>query len=78
MTAVFSGREDVNMLIMITLKHGLTLYAKTGIKPNRAWTPTRMLAKASEFTGKSYKRGQYLQAAADIDDLLPSTKETNA
>jgi len=74
MPIVFSGRDEVNTYVAITLKHGLKLYAKTGMKPNRAWTPTRMLAKATELTGKKYKRGAYLEAAADLETLLEERK----
>ena len=70
MALVFSGTAGVNTFIAISLKSGLRLYAKTGIKPNSAWTPTAMLRKASEITGKAYKRGQYVEAAADLDAWL--------
>ena len=46
----------------IALKHGLSLYVKTGIKPNSAWTPSAMLRTASYITGHAFKRGQYTQA----------------
>ena len=62
----FSGPQGVQTFRAIALKHGLALYARTGMKPNRAWTPSAMLATAEDITGKRYKRGQY-QAA--IDDL---------
>ena len=53
-----------------TIAVALELYAKTGIKVNRAYTPTAMLAAAAEITGQPYKRGQYVQAAADIHNLI--------
>lgn len=58
----------------IALKHGLRLYAATKMKPNRAWTPTAMLRTASNITGNTYKRGEYLRAADDLDAML-TTKE---
>lgn len=51
----------------LAIRAGLRLYAKTGMKPNSAWTPTRMLKTAASITGKEYKRGEYIKAA---DDLL--------
>ena len=66
----FTGPEEVSRFVLVTLKSGLKLYAKTGIKPNRAWTPTRMLAKATEFTGVKYRRGEYMKAHDDLAKLL--------
>jgi len=54
----------------IAIKHALILYAKAGIKANRAYTPTAMLKAAEDITGIKYKRGQYALAAADIDKVL--------
>lgn len=65
---IFTG-EDVNTFVLITLKSGLKLYAETGMKPNRMWTATAMLRKASEFTGKAYKRGQAAIAAQDLQAI---------
>jgi hypothetical protein len=67
----FAGKEQVNLYVIVTLKHGLKLYAKTGMKPNSAWTPAAMLKRASSFTGKAYKRGQYQAAIDDLEALLP-------
>jgi len=70
MTIVFEGREGVQTYVALTLRQGLMLYSKTGMRPNRAWTPTAMLRKATEITGKKYKRGQYLLAAQDLEAWL--------
>lgn len=75
MNMTFAGRDAVNVYVAVALKHGLLLYHRTGMKPNRAWTPTAMLRKASEITGKRYKRGDYERAARDIDAMLPATGE---
>jgi len=66
MTIMFTGEAGVATYRAIALKHGLKLYANTGMKPNRAWTPTAMLRTAGQITGKTYKRGQYRQAIADL------------
>lgn len=52
------------------IKSGLKLYANTGMKPNRAWTPSAMLKTASAITGKPYKRGQYAVAIADLESWI--------
>lgn len=67
MTSFVNGGMDV--LRARVVASGLRLYAKTGMKPNRAYTPTAMLRAASEMTGEKYKRGEYERAAADLTAL---------
>lgn len=70
----FSGPAQVNTFVMITLKSAIKLYIQTGMKANRAYTPTNMLHKAGELLGKTYKRGQLQQAHDDLqakyDEIL--------
>ncbi len=63
----FSGPTEVNSYVLVVLKNAIKLYLRTGMKANRAYTPTNMLAKAGEFTGKTYKRGQLQQAFDDLE-----------
>ena len=70
MTMVFEGPNGVATYRAIAIKSGLKLYADTGMKPNRAWTPTAMLATAGNITGKTYKRGQFREAIADLEDWI--------
>lgn len=65
----FNGREAVNVYRITVIASALRFYAKTGMKVNRAYTPTAMLNAASEMTGKKFKRGQYLEAAVALDEL---------
>lgn len=67
----FNGPDQVRVYQAIVLRQALRMYATTGMKPNRAWTPTAMLRLASSLTGRTYRRGQYLVAATDIDAILP-------
>ena len=62
----FAGPDAVACYQAIVIASGLRLYAKTGMKPNRQWTPTNMLKAASRITGKPYKRGDHLKAADDL------------
>jgi hypothetical protein len=59
----------------IVLRKGIELYAKTGLRPNTAWTPKNMLNAASAITGKTYKRGQYAQAIADLTTWIEANHE---
>lgn len=65
---VFAGGDAVQVFRAKTIASALRLYAKTGIKANRAYTPTNMLAAASQITGIKFKRGQFEQAAQALTD----------
>lgn len=77
---MFAGKEEVNTFVLVALKGAIKLYVATGMKANRAYTPTNMLRKAGELTGKTYKRGQLEQAGDDLqalyEDILKKRKET--
>jgi hypothetical protein len=62
----FAGPDGVALYRATALASGLRLYAKTKMKPNRAWSPSAMLAAATGITGKKYKRGEYAKAADDL------------
>jgi hypothetical protein len=64
--ASFVGPDAVALFRAAAIRSGLLLYAKTGLKPNRMWTPTAMLQAATAITGQKYRRGQHAKAAEDI------------
>ena len=68
--------SDPNVFRAVVIEHALRLYAKTGMKANRMYTPTNMLKAAASMTGFTYKRGQYLQAADDLKALRTEAYET--
>jgi hypothetical protein len=70
--ATISDPAHINRFRTITLKHALSLYAKTGMIPTRGVTATKMLKMAEEITGTKYKRGTHATAAADLEKLLES------
>jgi hypothetical protein len=63
----FAGSDAVHLYRATVLVHSLRGYAKLGMLPTRGVTITKMLAMASSYTGKKYKRGAALEAAADVD-----------
>lgn len=65
-STVFAGKAAVNVYQAIVLASALKLYANTGMKANRAYTPSNMLKTAESITGKKYKRGQYMVAHDDL------------
>lgn len=62
----FVGPDAVALFRGMALERALRFYADTGMQVNRAYTPTAMLRAASCVTSKTYKRGQYRTAAADV------------
>jgi hypothetical protein len=52
----------------LTIASALKLYAKTGIKANRSYTPSNMIAAAREITGKNFKPQEYLAAAEALEE----------
>jgi hypothetical protein len=68
---VFAGKDQVDMFVLIVLKNGISLYLKTGMKPNRAWTPTAMRIKATSYTGIEYARSRkgLERALAHLEEL---------
>lgn len=78
----FVGTDAVELFRVTTIASALRFYAKTGMKVNRAYTPTAMLKAASAITHKHYKRGDYEKAAPDLQTwadamkaALPITKD---
>jgi len=72
----FVGERGVETFRAISLKAGLRIFARTGMKPSHSWTPTAMLKAAGTITGKVYKRGQYDLAVADLDAWIKSNGTT--
>lgn len=72
--ATFTGPDGVALFRAMALRSALKMYAKCGLKPNRAWTPSVMLQMAAGITGKTYKRGHYEQAVADLHVWIETMK----
>lgn len=70
----FVGPDAVAFYRATVIACGLRLYANARIRPNRHWTPTAMLAAASQITGKRYKRGEYLKASDDVTEWARTMK----
>lgn len=70
----FVGHEAVDVFAMAVIASALRLYAKTGLRVNRAYTPSAMLAAATRHTGIAFKRGQYVAAADALSAKVQSEK----
>lgn len=47
----------------LVIAKGLEFYAKTGMRINKSYTPQRLMARATEITGQSFKGRAYIEAA---------------
>jgi len=70
----YVGPEATEAFRAITIAHALRLYAKSGMKVNRAYTPKRMMQVASAMTGHSYKARDYVGAADDLQSWANAIK----
>lgn len=59
----FVNKPAVSVYQATVIASGLDLYRKTGMKPNRAYTPKAMMATAAAITGKKFKARDYEGAA---------------
>lgn len=69
-----TGPEAVKLYAAVVLRSAIKMYVKFGIKASRFHTPTAMLANASVYTGKTYKRGQLPQAFDDLNTWIAEQK----
>jgi len=70
----FVGPDATKLFAAAALKSAIGLYVKTGMRANRAYSPTAMSEAAGRITGKTYKRGQLAQAAADLQVWIDAMK----
>ena len=74
----FVGPTQVSVFQMVTIRSAIKLYAKTGMKANRAYTPTSMKVMVEKITGKIFKRGQWQEMqdalTVKIDEVRASAE----
>jgi hypothetical protein len=69
-----NGRDGMHYFRALNVRMGLSLWIKSGIRLTRAVGPTQLLALASEYTGKQYKRNQHQQAMEDLQVWIDTMK----
>jgi hypothetical protein len=64
--------DPIKVYQFTVIRAALKLYLNTGVKANTSYTPSNMVAKISEVTGKHYttKRASMEQALSDLNDWL--------
>lgn len=60
------GNVDPRVYQALAVASALRLYARTGMKANRAYTPTQMMLTAQRITGQVFKPHAYMVAAAAL------------
>ena len=70
----FVGPDATMLYASMVLKNAIRLYIKTGMKMNRAYTPTAMRAATTRITGKAYKRTELVKAQADLQTWIDAMK----
>lgn len=70
----FVGHDAIALYRAAALASALGLYASCGMIPTRGVTISKMLAMASDITGKKYKRGDALKAKADVTTWVRELK----
>jgi hypothetical protein len=69
MIVTITTPEGINRYRARVIARALRLYDKTKMQVNRNYTPTNMLRVASELTGKTFNRGEYVKAAEALEAL---------
>ena len=63
---IFTGHDATQKNRAIAIAKALELYANTGMRVNRAYTPAAMMRAAREITGLTFKPRAYLSAASAL------------
>lgn len=66
---VFTG-EGITRFQIVVIKNAIKLYKNTGMKANRAYTPTNMKLTAEKLTGKKFKARDWDGMIAALEELL--------
>jgi hypothetical protein len=75
----FTGR-GIDVYRCLAIASALELYARTGMKVNRSYTPKAMMAAAAQITGRTFKTRDYREAAkalrakATVERLLDAAE----
>lgn len=59
----------------LAIKVALSVYARHGLKVNRAYTPKNMLSMATKITGKKFGRQEYMEASIALAVWIEGEKE---
>ncbi len=66
---------DADIFRAIVIKNALLAYSRSGMKVNRAYTPTAMIDAARQITGKKLAARDYIGASLAIGQWLESKRK---
>jgi hypothetical protein len=72
-TSTFTGTA-IDLYQAAVIKSALKLYARTGMKANRAYTPSNMMRMATIITGQKFKARDYHGAVAGLENWIESKR----
>lgn len=72
--ATFVGPDAVNLFRAMALKAALNMYARCKMIPTPGVTATMLLEMAGEYSGKTYQRGEHMNAAVDVAIWIDTMK----
>lgn len=67
---VFDTPEAINRFQVVVIKRAIMLYRDTGMRANRAYTPTNMRATTERLTGKKFKARDWDGMVQALEGLL--------
>jgi hypothetical protein len=73
----FDGAAGVSIYRATVIASALRTYAKTGLRMNRAYTPSAMMKAAADITGRKFKARDYLGAADALKAWADATNAAN-
>ncbi len=69
-----ASENGVQIFVALAVKSAISLYLKTGMQANRAYTPKNMRAFVTRLTGKTYKASELQKAHDDLAALIETAK----
>ena len=76
--ATVATGHGVSVFQAITIKSALKLYANTGMKANRAYTPKNMMAMVTKITGQKLAARDYMGGVKALENWIAAQKEAGA
>ena len=70
----FVGASAVAIYQATVIKHAIAMYAATGLKANRAYTPANMRHAAEKITGKKFKARAYADMVAALEEWIATNR----
>lgn len=74
---VLDTLSQIDRFRIVVIKNAIKLYKNTGMKANRAYTPTNMRRAAEQITGKTFKARDWEGMIAALQEKLDEDSPPN-